>query len=78
MGILWKTAVTWMSHSRKSPVNSMMSTAPTVVRMGEYTRNSADFYAALENGGFHKFRTKKARYIRGLRLKSPFENEEEE
>ena len=38
-----------------------------------------DIYAEkkLENGGFHKFRTKKARYIRGLRLKSPFENEEE-
>jgi P4 family phage/plasmid primase-like protien len=45
------------------------------VRMGEYIRNSADFYAALENGGFGRQKSKKGRYVLGLRLKQPFEDE---
>lgn len=45
------------------------------VRMGEYIRNSADFYAALENGGFRKLKKKNVRLILGLRLKPPFEEE---
>lgn len=45
------------------------------VRMGEYIRNSADFYAALENGGFRKQKKKNVRLILGLRLKLPFEDE---
>ncbi|WP_294143850.1 phage/plasmid primase, P4 family [uncultured Clostridium sp.] len=45
------------------------------LRMGEYTRNSADFYAALENGGFRKQKKKNIRLILGLKLKSPFEEE---
>jgi phage/plasmid-associated DNA primase len=41
-------------------------------RVGEYTRNSADFYSALEKAGFKKKRTKAARFITGVQLKSDF------
>ena len=44
------------------------------IRMGEYIRNSADFYAALDNSGFGKQKTRKGRYVLGLRLKQPFED----
>ncbi|WP_108775603.1 phage/plasmid primase, P4 family [Lactimicrobium massiliense] len=40
--------------------------------VGEYTRNSADFYSALEKAGFRKKRTKSARFIVGVQLKSEF------
>lgn len=42
------------------------------MRIGEYTRSSADFYAAIENAGFARHRNKKGRYIKGLRVKSEF------
>lgn len=42
------------------------------IRTGEYTRSSADFYAAIENAGFVRHRNKKGRYIKGLRVKSEF------
>lgn len=42
------------------------------MRTGEYTRSSADFYAAIENAGFARHRNKKGRYIKGLRVKSEF------
>ena len=42
------------------------------VRVGEYTRNSADFYAALEKAGLGRKRTANARLIVGARLKSEF------
>lgn len=42
------------------------------VRVGEYTRNSADFYAALEKAGLRRKRTANARLIVGARLKSEF------
>ena len=41
-------------------------------RSGEYTRNSADFYVALEKAGFKRKRTASSRMIVGLRLKSDF------
>lgn len=41
-------------------------------RNGEYTRNSADFYAAVEKAGYRRKRTAGARLILGLRLKSDF------
>lgn len=44
------------------------------IRMGEYIRNSADFYAALDNGGYGRQKTRKGRYVLGLRLKQPFED----
>ena len=44
-------------------------------RSGEYTRNSADFYVALEKAGFQRKRTASARMIVGLRLKSDFMEE---
>ena len=39
------------------------------LKMGEYTRSTADFYAALENKGFVKHRTGNGRFIRGLQIK---------
>ena len=42
------------------------------VRVGEYTRNSADFYAAVEKAGLRRKRTANARLIVGARLKSEF------
>ena len=41
-------------------------------RCGEYTRNSADFYTAVEKAGFKRKRTATGRFITGLRLKSEF------
>ena len=41
-------------------------------RVGEYTRNSADFYAAVEKAGFSRKRKTNGRYVIGLRLKSEF------
>ncbi|MDR1775777.1 MAG: DNA primase, partial [Actinomycetes bacterium] len=37
--------------------------------VGEYTRSTADFYAAIEGAGFIRRRAKDGRYIDGLRLK---------
>ena len=45
------------------------------VRRNEHVRNCADFYQALDSAGFERFRNKKGRYIRGLRLKSEFDSE---
>ncbi len=44
-------------------------------QVGEYVRSSADFYSAIESFGFERFRNTKGRYIKGLRLKSEFEQE---
>ncbi len=44
-------------------------------QMGEYVRSLADFYSAIDFYGFERFRNKKGRYIKGLRLKSEFEQE---
>lgn len=41
-------------------------------RVGEYTRNSADFYTALEKAGLRRKRTANARLVVGARLKSDF------
>lgn len=46
------------------------------VRTGEYRRSNADFYTALESAGFERRRDKKGRYIKGLRLKADFMEEE--
>lgn len=43
-------------------------------RVGEYTRNSADFYSAVENAGFQRKRRPSGRFIIGLHLKSEFLN----
>ncbi|NMW89515.1 phage/plasmid primase, P4 family [Mobiluncus curtisii] len=40
--------------------------------VGEYARSTSDFYSALEQLGFRRRRTKSARYVDGLRLKSEF------
>lgn len=42
------------------------------VRVGEYTRNSADFYTAVEKAGFKRKRMSTGRVIIGARLKSDF------
>lgn len=39
------------------------------VRMNEYTRSTADFYAALSNAGYTKKKTKKGMIVQGLKLK---------
>ena len=39
------------------------------LKMGEYTRSTVDFYAALENKGFVKHRTGNGRFIRGLQIR---------
>lgn len=41
-------------------------------QMGEYTRSTTDFYTALEVAGYERFRNRKGRYIKGLKLKSDF------
>jgi hypothetical protein len=38
--------------------------------MHEYTRSTGDFYAALEQAGFHKQKTKNGAMVYGLMLKS--------
>lgn len=42
------------------------------LQMGEYTRSTTDFYAALESADFTRHRTNKGMLIRGFRLKSDF------
>ncbi|MBO6182656.1 MAG: primase C-terminal domain-containing protein [Acidaminococcaceae bacterium] len=37
--------------------------------IGEYIRSTSDFYAALQNAGFEKYRNTKGRFIRGLRIR---------
>ena len=44
-------------------------------QVGEYARSSADFYSAIESFGFKRYRDYKGRYIKGIRLKSEFEQE---
>lgn len=44
-------------------------------QVGEYTRSTTDFYTAIESIGFERYRDKKGRYIKGLRLKSDFMEE---
>ena len=43
------------------------------MQTGEYIRSTADFYAALESNGFYRFRKNSGRYIKGVRLKTEFE-----
>lgn len=42
------------------------------IQVGEFTRSTADFYAALDTAGFERHRTAKGRLIKGLRLKQDF------
>lgn len=44
-------------------------------QVGEFTRSTTDFYTALESVGFERYRDKKGRYVKGLRLKSDFMEE---
>ena len=39
------------------------------MRNGEWARSTADFYSAMENAGFEKFKNRDGRYLLGLRLK---------
>lgn len=41
-------------------------------RTGEYIRSGADFYGAIEAAGFERYRNKKGKFIKGLRLKTEF------
>lgn len=45
-------------------------------QVGEFTRSTTDFYTALESVGFERYRDRKGRYIKGLRLKSDFMEED--
>lgn len=45
-------------------------------QVGEFTRSTTDFYTALETVGFERYRDRKGRYIKGLRLKSDFMEED--
>lgn len=45
-------------------------------QMGEYIRSTTDFYTALETIGFEKFRDRNGRYIKGLKLKTDFMEED--
>ena len=45
-------------------------------QVGEFTRNTTDFYTALETVGFERYRDRKGRYIKGLRLKTEFMEED--
>ena len=42
------------------------------IRTGEYIRSTADFYTALDLATFVRYRDRKGRYIKGLRIKSDF------
>lgn len=42
------------------------------LRVGEFTRSTADFYTALESQDFERKRTSKGVLVKGLRLKSDF------
>ena len=41
-------------------------------RAGEYTRNSADFYAAVEKAGFKRKKKSSGKFVIGVRIKSEF------
>ena len=41
-------------------------------RTGEYIRSTTDFYTALDLAAFARYRDRKGRYIKGLRIKSDF------
>ncbi|MCF1635228.1 phage/plasmid primase, P4 family [Streptococcus gallolyticus] len=45
-------------------------------QVGEFTRSTTDFYTALETVGFERYRDRKGRYLKGLRLKTDFMEEE--
>ena len=45
-------------------------------QVGEFTRSTTDFYTALETVGFERYRDRKGRYIKGLRLKTDFMEED--
>ena len=42
------------------------------LRTGEFIRSTSDFYTALDLANFERYRDRKGRYIKGLRLKSEF------
>ena len=42
------------------------------MQVGDYIRNTTDFYTALECAGFERKRSKSARLLFGLQLKSDF------
>ena len=42
------------------------------MRTGDYIRDSATFYAAVEQAGFRRFRKTSGRFVGGIRLKSEF------
>lgn len=44
------------------------------LQTGAYTHSTTDFYAALEALGLERYRDRKGRYIKGIRLKSEFED----
>lgn len=44
------------------------------MRTGEYTRSTTDFYSAIESEGFTRFRNSKGVFIKGLKLKSEFDD----
>ena len=41
-------------------------------QMGEYTRSTTDFYAALDSAGYTRYKHKSGKMVRGLHLKSDF------
>jgi len=45
-------------------------------QVGEFIRSTTDFYTALESVGFERYRDRKGRYIKGLRLKTDFMEED--
>ena len=45
-------------------------------QVGEFIRSTTDFYTALESIGFERYRDKKGRYVKGLKLKADFMKEE--
>lgn len=45
-------------------------------QVGEFIRSTTDFYTALESIGFERYRNKKGRYVKGLKLKTDFMKEE--
>lgn len=45
-------------------------------QVGEFIRSTTDFYTALESIGFERYRDKKGRYVKGLKLKTDFMKEE--
>lgn len=42
------------------------------IRMGEFARSTSEFYAALENAGFERKKTKEGVYVMGIKLKEEF------